>query len=255
MTPKFSPLFGQAAGAYVAGRPEYPSELFDRILAAVPIQRRQRAMDLGAGTGKSTAPLLPHFREVIAVEPDVRMAEKLRACAPEAEVHVATAEDAAQEPESVDLITIATALHWMDIPRVMDRIAVWLRAGGVLAVSGGKFPGTPEPVAAVARREFSEHWNAHCDPRLRLTETSEHAVRAAREFRLLEDALIAHVAELTPRELAGFCRSTSYGAAYARSLADPEAYWRELEMRFQKAWNQNRISVDFSPWLLLARKE
>jgi len=35
-------------------------------------------MDLGAGTGKSTIPLLGRFAEVMAIEPDPLMVEKLR---------------------------------------------------------------------------------------------------------------------------------------------------------------------------------
>ncbi|MGD0957863.1 MAG: hypothetical protein ABR953_13690 [Candidatus Acidiferrales bacterium] len=74
MSSSFQSRFGQAVDAYVAFCPEYPHELFERILAAVSLDHRDRAMDLGAATGKSARALLDHFSEVVAVEPDALMA-------------------------------------------------------------------------------------------------------------------------------------------------------------------------------------
>ena len=45
------------------------------------------------------------------------------------------------------------------------------------------------------------------------------------------------------------------GGAYGRSLASPEAYWKDLESRFRAAWKEDKIPVDFKPYLLIARKE
>ncbi|MGH9758333.1 MAG: hypothetical protein ACRD4M_11395, partial [Candidatus Acidiferrales bacterium] len=78
---KFRSLYGRVAGEYVSYRPEYPLEVFDRILAAIPPNRRGLAMDLGAGTGKAALILSPHFAKLIAVEADPLMAEKLRGAA------------------------------------------------------------------------------------------------------------------------------------------------------------------------------
>lgn len=246
--------FGRVADEYVAYRPDYPSELFERILAVVPAERRQRAMDLGAGTGNSIRPLLPHFAEVIAVEPDPLMAQKLPAIGFRAHVRVTTAEEVIQEPASVDLVIVAAALYWMDVPRVMASISRWLRAGGILAIWAGGFPRTPHPAHAVTLEEFGDRWNRFRDPRVDLAESSQHAREAASGFTILEDRTVTNVVWLTPREFVGFWRSTSYGSAYARMLAVPEAYWRDLESRYRHSWPKEKFPVDFSPWLLLARK-
>jgi trans-aconitate methyltransferase len=251
----FESRFGRTATAFVTYRPEYPPELFSRILAVVPPDHRRCAMDLGAGTGKSTRALLDHFAEVIAVEPDPLMGEKLRADAPGAIVRVAAAEEVSQAPASVDLIVIAQALHWMDVSRVMANVALWLRPGGVLAVCGGEFPRMPGPVGAVIRQEFAEHWNQFRDERLNLTESSQNVLREAHALRVLDDQRVPHKVDLTAQEFAGFCRSSSFGSAFARTLADPESYWRDLEERFRGAWPEDRIPIDFGPWLVLARKE
>jgi SAM-dependent methyltransferase len=251
----FQHRFGEAVDAYVAYRPEYPPELFGRILAAVPADHRNRAIDLGAGTGKFTRPLLGHFAELIAVEPDPLMAEKLRASDSRIVVRVTTAEECMQEPASVDLVNVATALHWMDVPRVMANVVRWLRPGGVLAVCAGGFPQPPKPVQAIIRQEFDEHWNRFRDPRLDTADSSEYVIREVRALRILDHPTIPNTVHLTPHDFAGFWRSTSYGNAYARSLADPEAYWRDLESRLGEAWPDEKFPVDFNAWLVLAKKD
>jgi SAM-dependent methyltransferase len=255
MSAPFESRFGQAAGAYSAYRPEYSSEIFGQILAAVPSGNRYLALDLGAGTGKATRALLEHFAEVLAIEPDPLMVEKLREYVPRAIVHAVRAEDFVQPAESVDLVNIATALHWMDVPQVMKNVTRWLRPGGIMAVYGSDFPKTPDPIRAIIREEFTQHWDQFRDARLRRKEFPQSIVRAVPGLQIFEDSLISQVAPMTPREFTGFCRSTSYGSAYGRSLADEEAYWRELESRFRNAWREETIPVDSRFYLILARKK
>lgn len=250
----FESRFGQAAGAYSTFRPEYSPEIFEHILAAVPPGQRRVALDLGAGTGKATRALLEHFSEVIAVEPDALMVEKLRAYAPGAAVHAVKAEEFEQAEASVDLVNIATALHWMDVQRVMELVTRCLRPGGILAVYGSDFPKTPDSIRAIIRDEFAEHWDHFRDERLRRKEFPHSILRAAPGLQLFEESTIPHVVPMTPREFAGFCRSTSYGSAYGRSLADEESYWRDLELRFRNSWPEEKIPVNSKFYLILARK-
>jgi len=247
--------FGAAADAYSAYRPEYSREIFERILAHIPVDRRHCALDLGAGTGKATRPLTECFSEVIAVEPDQRMAEKILAVAPRALVCVTSAEAFSQPPGTVDLVNIATALHWMDVPRVMDNVTRWLRPGGILAVYGSEFPITPDPVKAIVRQEFQQHWDQFRDDRLRRKEFPQSIVRAAPGLDVFQEDTISHVVPMTAAEFAGFCRSTSYGSAYGRSLADEGAYWRDFEQRLRDAWPEEKFPVDSRFYLILARKK
>lgn len=251
---KFRSLYGRVAGEYVSYRPEYPPEVFDKILAAIPPHRRALAMDLGAGTGKAALILSPHFAKLIAVEADPLMAEKLRGAAPNLEMRVSLAEELTQEEASVDFVNIATALRWMDAPRVLTNAAVWLRSGGILAAYGYFSPDTPEPARSVMRDEFAEHWNPFYDPRLKDRTYEQAAMRQARGFRLIADTVIPNVIPLSPQQLTGFCRSTSYGSAYARTLADPENYWSALESRFREAAGNAKIPTDFSLWFILAQR-
>lgn len=259
MPTPFEPRFGQVAGAFSAYRPEYPKKIFQHILACTPPDRRRRALDLGAGTGRATRALVGHFDEVIAVEPDPLMAEKLRALEPRALVRLTTAEDCVEPPASVDLVMVANALHWMDGPLVMKNVVTWLRPDGILAVIDAPFPGLPAPLRAIFRREFQERWNAFRDPRLgkagNLKDRPwQKLVESTPGLRLIDERLIASILPMSPADFVGVCRSTSYGSAYARSLADPESYWRDLESRLRHAWREEKFPVDFSPTLILAKR-
>jgi SAM-dependent methyltransferase len=251
----FESRFGQAADAYQTFRPNYPAEIFQRMLAWIPAERRNCAIDLGAGTGKATSELARWFREVIAVEPDPLMAEKLREAAPQAKICQIPAEEYEGEQSSADLINFAQSLHWMDIPRVLENSIGWLRAGGILAVYGFGLPEAVEPVREIVRLEFREHWNPFRDERLRRKHFPQCLVYEPAGIRVVEDVELSHSFKMTPTEFAGFWRSTSYGGSYGRTLADPEAYWKHLESRFRTAWKEDKIPVDFKPYLLIARKE
>lgn len=250
----FEPKFGQATDAFDRFRPDYPPALFERILREVPPDRRHRALDLGAGTGKVTRELVSHFPEVIAVEPDPLMAAKIREQFPGVILRIATAEESTQPPASVDLITIATAFHWMDGPRVLANAAAWLRPQGILAVFDLPFPSMPDPVRLIVKKELKERWAAFRDPRLNKSGRWQTVVHAAPGLHVLEETKFENIVPMSARDLIGFCRSTSYGSAYARSLPSSESYWRELESRFRAAAPDGMIPVDFSPTLILARK-
>jgi SAM-dependent methyltransferase len=256
----FQSRFGAAAEAYDSYRPEYPAEVFEFILTHVSRDRRRLALDLGAGTGRATRGLAGHFEKVIAVEPDSKMADKIRGSAPGVVVQIATAEDCAVQPDSIDLIVVANALHWMDAPLVMKNVTRWLHVSGIFALIDPPFPRTPKPIRGIIRQEFHEHWESFRDPRLgkagnRKERIWQSLIISTPGLALLEERTIANINPLTAAEFVGFWQSTSYGSAYARSLDDSASYWQDLEYRFRSAWPKEKIPVDFSPLVLLAKKE
>ncbi|MFJ4184304.1 class I SAM-dependent methyltransferase [Kitasatospora sp. NPDC089509] len=122
--------FGLAVDSYQHGRPGYPQAL---IGSAVPREAR-RVLELGAGTGKLTRMLVDAGLDVVAVEPDPGMRDRLAAAVPKAAVRAGTAERIPLPDESVDAVVVAQAWHWFDQAAAVPEIARVLAPGGTLAL-------------------------------------------------------------------------------------------------------------------------
>ncbi|MFP6582215.1 MAG: class I SAM-dependent methyltransferase [Candidatus Hydrogenedentota bacterium] len=125
----FSDHFPDAAAGYRAYRPTYPDELFAYLAGIVP--SRERAWDCATGNGQAALKLAPHFREVIATDGS----EKQIAQAEQAEnidYRIATAEHSGLDDTSIDLITVAQALHWFDYDAFSKEVHRVLKPKGIL---------------------------------------------------------------------------------------------------------------------------
>ena len=123
--------FGQVAGAYAAFRPHYPEALFEWLSSIAP--GHQLAWDAGTGSGQAAIALARHFARVLATD---FSAEQISNAAqhPRVEYRVAPAERSGLSAASVDLVTVAQALHWFDIPEFMAEANRVLVPSGVAAV-------------------------------------------------------------------------------------------------------------------------
>lgn len=123
-------LFERSPERYGRARPAYPEGLW-HLLGELGVARPgARVLDLGAGTGQATGPLLRRGARVDAVEPGAGLASHLRAHFPTVHVQVARAEDADYPAASYDGVVCATALHWLDLPTVLPRVRAALLPGG-----------------------------------------------------------------------------------------------------------------------------
>jgi SAM-dependent methyltransferase len=247
-----TPRFGRLKEDYVAYRPGFPDALY-RLLAESLGTPRQRAVDLGAGTGLATAPLCAWFAEVIAVEPDAEMARELGRAVPQARVLVVRAEELPEDLGPVDLVTAANAFYWMDGPVVAEKVARVLRPGGLFAVYR-TLPNAPGPVQAIVAQEYAAHWDQFRHPRLLDEEYSRRVVASAGGFRDVTLHTVPYEAEFDARRFVGLVRSTSFGSAYLRTLADPEGYLADLERRIREAAGEKSFRLDLPVELVLARR-
>lgn len=127
--------FGSAAGAYESGRPDYPREAVDWMLA--PVREPGRALrvaDVGAGTGKLTRTIVEAGAEVVAVDPDPDMLAALRAHVHGVPTFVGTGERMPLPDASVDALLLGQAWHWVDPVRASAEAGRVLRSGGVLGL-------------------------------------------------------------------------------------------------------------------------
>jgi SAM-dependent methyltransferase len=126
--------FGAQAAAYERGRPSYPPEAIDWLLAPTPAWTARDVLDLGAGTGKLTTRLVERGLNVIAVDPIAEMLELLRTALPETPALLGTAEHIPLPDNAVDAVLVAQAWHWFDPERAVAEVARVLRPGGRLGL-------------------------------------------------------------------------------------------------------------------------
>ena len=124
-------LFSGKSNFYAASRPAYPAEAIEWLRNNTTAQS---VVDIGAGTGIFTELLLPHFRNVCAVEPNADMFSQFRQTLPEVTIYPATGENTELPSASVELITIAQAFHWLDEELFKNEAIRILRPGGQVAI-------------------------------------------------------------------------------------------------------------------------
>lgn len=130
MAANFKDHFSGVAAGYRAFRPRYPEPLFDWLAGAAPA--RERAVDLGCGTGQASVALAARFDEVIGIDPSAEQVAKAEPH-PRVRYRVAPAEATGLPDASVDLAIAAQALHWFDPARLHPELARIARPGAIFA--------------------------------------------------------------------------------------------------------------------------
>lgn len=138
--------FNTDALTYRRGRPRYPEAVFDLLAERCGLRSGARVLEIGAGTGVATGPLLAAGAHVVAVEPGENLAAILAAdhACDRLEVFVSDFE-AVDLPGGFDLAVAATALHWLDPATSTAKIARLVRPGGWLAAWWTEFGDAKRP--------------------------------------------------------------------------------------------------------------
>jgi ubiquinone/menaquinone biosynthesis C-methylase UbiE len=126
----FKDHFSGHARDYAEFRPNYPADLAGYLAGQAP--GRHLAWDCGTGNGQAAILLGEHFERVVATDPS---RQQLRSATPHPKVFyvAATAERTPLADGSVDLITVAQALHWFDFDRFYDEVRRVSRPGAIFA--------------------------------------------------------------------------------------------------------------------------
>lgn len=164
--------FARDSAGYRLARPRYPQALYHWLASLC--EERKTAWDCATGNGQAAVDLAAYFETVIATD---RSAEQLAHAEqqPGISYRVADASRSGIADGSVDLVTVAQALHWFDFRSFWPEVRRVAKANGVFAAWGySGFSVSPDfdaavlaPLQPIVRRFWAPDntilWNGYRD--------------------------------------------------------------------------------------------
>jgi SAM-dependent methyltransferase len=127
----FRDHFSVRSEEYAAYRPTYPAKLVDFLSSVSP--DTNLALDCGCGTGQLSVLLASRFREIVATDASESQIKNAKACSG-VTYRVARADESGLPEGIVDLITVAQAAHWFDLPLFYAEVRRVARPAAVMAL-------------------------------------------------------------------------------------------------------------------------
>ena len=137
---------------YARFRPRYPDELFRYLASLVP--EKGLAWDCATGNGQAAIGLAGEFEHVVATDASEKQIANA-ALHPRVKYRVAPAENSRIDSKTIDLLTIAQALHWFDLDRFYAEATRVLKRQGVIAAWAYNLLRTAPPIDAVVNHYYS----------------------------------------------------------------------------------------------------
>jgi len=243
MEAQFKDHFSRLAAQYSAFRPLYPAALFDYLVGLCPEHRL--AWDCACGSGQASLPLAGYFDAVTATDAS---AQQIAAASPHPRVtyRVAPAEESGIDAASVDLVTVAQAMHWFDCGAFYREVNRVLRDPGVLAVwSYGNPVVEGEALTRLVTTFYSQTVGEYWPPERRHVEAGYRTLPFP--FKEAQTPNFEMSEQWTLEQLLGYLRSWSATGRYvAQHGTDPVV---ALESDMSQAWgpveHRRRISWPF----------
>lgn len=157
----FKDFYSKQAKEYSKYRPTYPDELF--LFLNSIVLNHDTALDCAAGNGQAARGLARYFKNVVAVDASREQTKNAFKC-PNVKYLVAKAEDTKVETGSIDLVTIATAIHWVELDLFYNEVKRVLKDDGVFAVwtysTASKIdPKIDEVINSFSKNILNKHWD------------------------------------------------------------------------------------------------
>jgi SAM-dependent methyltransferase len=138
--------FDAVADAYERMRPSYPPDSIGHLIQRAALSEKSEVLEIGAGSGKATQPLVDLKCSLTCVEPGKALAQILRTRFGQAAIVVEnTFEKFSAASNSFDAIVAAQAFHWLDPQTRFQSCHTLLRSGGTLCLLWNMSPKSSTP--------------------------------------------------------------------------------------------------------------
>ncbi|EXB41195.1 Putative methyltransferase [Morus notabilis] len=162
-------LFLKQAKQYAENRPDYPKELFEFIASKTPCH--DLVWDVGTGSGQAAQSLAGIYKKVIATDTSPKQLQEapklttIRYEHPPPVMSIAQVEQILTPKSSLDLVTIAQALHWFDFQNFYDQVKWALKKpNGVVAAWCYTLPRVNASVDRIMDRLYTVCAGPYWDP-------------------------------------------------------------------------------------------
>ncbi len=153
-----SNFFSEVSQDYAKFRPTYPLNFFEFLSSCTA--EHKLALDVATGTGQAAVKLANYYEKVIATDAsDKQLLEAVARpnveylCLP-AELTKEQCEQNGFQPNSFDIVTCATAIHWLNLEKFFDTTRYLLKSGGIMAIVTYDEGNANQPEFASAFRSY-----------------------------------------------------------------------------------------------------
>ena len=163
----FSDHFSGHSTDYAKYRPGYAPELFERLKSLT--SAHDLVWDVGTGNGQAAVELAKFFRQVVATDPSAAQIANAQSHSRVA-YKVQPAEQSDLADASVDLVTVAQAIHWFDFDRFYVQVKRVLKPSGAIAAWTYTLNEVTPQVDAVTRHFYADVVGEYWPPERRYIE-------------------------------------------------------------------------------------
>lgn len=246
---EFKDHFSFQAARYAQFRPHYPPQLFD-YLASLTAEHK-RAWDCGTGNGQAAVELAERYAAVIATDASETQIVNAQPH-PRVTYLVSHAEQTEIESNSVDLVTVAQALHWFRFDDFYAEVRRVIKPDGVLAAWCYGLATISAPVDEVVWKLYTDIVGPYWPADRKFIEERYETIPFP--FERISPPALEMEAEWSYADLIGYLGTWSAVKRYddehsagAISVIAPElaAAWGAEEWRRRVSWKLNLLATRF----------
>jgi SAM-dependent methyltransferase len=226
--------FADKPESYQKFRPDYPEELYTYLMSLVPSP--DVAWDCGTGTGQAAVALAKRFKQVIASDinqAQLNVAPKIDNIS----YHCWSADKTTIADASVDLITIAQALHWFNFDSFYQEVRRVSKPGGIIAAWSYSLGNISSIIDPIIRRLYVNILGAKYWPKERKFVEEEYCTIPFPFQRISPPAFVINKAVTLP-QLLGYLNTWSAVKEYQKQkqqnpvdkiIPDLQNAWGDIE--------------------------
>ncbi len=251
-------IFNALAEQYDAYRPHYPPEALLFLVTLGELDKASEVADIGTGTGRIAIELAKYVRLVYAVDTASVMLEQLQNSANEEGLSnirtiEAPGEATGLQTESLDLVTLAQAFHWMNKSAALQEASRILKPKKQIVLLWNQVQNTKDKYytdIVVLIKKYNPLYKGGAD--ILSADFPDH-IKESNLFGPIERYTFSFEAHYTPESYVGFLLSKSY-VGMGISSSDLPHFIEQAHQELGKAFPDRNVVEKYETVMLVARK-